>query len=73
MTKLIELYKKLLDAEKKLAEAEQYSDWSKSISAYRAATTRASQKLTNECRKHLGHGYSQQDLINLLTKIRDAA
>jgi hypothetical protein len=73
MTKLIELYKKLLDAEKKLAEAEQYSDWSKSISAYRASATRASQKLMSECRFYLGHGYPQQDLINLLTKIRDAA
>jgi hypothetical protein len=73
MTNLIKLYKKLLAAQEKLAEAQQYSDWSRSVGAYKAAETRANQKLLEGCRKHLGQNYTQQGLINLLTKLRDAA
>ena len=73
MTKLIELYKKLLSAQEKLAEAQQYSDWSRSVGAYKAAETKANTKLLEECRKYLGHSYSQQDLINLLIKLQVAA
>lgn len=73
MTKLIDLYNKLLTAQEKLAEAQQYSDWRRSVGAYKAAETKANQKLLEECRKHLGHDYSQQGLINLLTKLQGAA
>lgn len=73
MTKLVTLYKKLLAAQDKLAEAQQYSDWSKGVGGFKAAETKANQKLLEECRKHLGDGYSLQDLINLLTKLQAAA
>lgn len=73
MFELVTLYKNLLAAQDKLAEAKQYSDWSKSIGGFKVAETKATQKLLEKCRIHLGDGYSQQDLINLLTKLQAAA
>jgi hypothetical protein len=73
MTNLMTLYKKLLAAQEKLAEAQQYSDWRRSVGAYKAAETKANQKLLEGCRKYLGQGYTQQDLINLLNKLQGAA
>jgi|TARA_R100000455_G_C6211820_1_gene79133 hypothetical protein len=51
---LLPLYEKEQEAERKMTEAMNYSDWSRSIAAYKAAHTKASKQLDAEIIKHLG-------------------
>ena len=51
---LMPLYMKVREAEDKENEAVLYSDWSRSIGAYKAAHTKASNRLYKEIDKHLG-------------------
>ena len=48
------LYMKVREAQDKETEARLYSDWSRSIGAYKAAHTKISSRLAKEIDKHLG-------------------
>mgnify|MGYP003120620097 CR=1 FL=1 len=51
---LMPLYMKVREAEDKETEAVLYSDWSRSIGAYKAAHTKVSDRLYIKIKKHLG-------------------
>lgn len=53
ITHLYPFYKKVDEAQQKVNES-QYSDWTRSKAAYRAALTKAEKRLGREIDKHLG-------------------
>ena len=73
MLELIKLHKKLVDAEYKLAEAQIYSDWSSSIRGFKAAETKASNRLYKAMRKYLGSNDTMQQRIDLMTELNKQA
>tara|TARA_Y100001972_G_C7567101_1_gene284713 strand:+ start:525 stop:740 length:216 start_codon:yes stop_codon:yes gene_type:complete len=68
MQHLIDLKIKLNVAQDRYAEASAYSDWSKSVAAYKASETKARAKLIDACKVYLGTD-DQQQIINLLHKL----
>jgi len=70
MRDLVQLKMKLDEAQDRHAEAAAYSDWPKSIGAYKAAETKARAKLIDACKIYLGTD-DQQQIINLLTKLAE--
>ena len=68
MQHLIDLKMKFDVAQDRHAEALTYSDWSKSVAAYKAAETKARAKLIDACKVYLGTD-DQQQIINLLHKL----
>jgi len=64
------LWVKVLDAQGKLAEAQQYSDWANSIRAYKAAETKASKRYFKAVDEYLGEGHTAQDRINITTQVQ---
>jgi hypothetical protein len=70
MDKLVMLWVKVLDAQGKLAEAQQYSDWDNSVRAYKAAETKASKRYFKAVDEYLGKDHTAQDRINITTQIQ---
>tara|TARA_R110001632_G_scaffold69773_2_gene162880 strand:+ start:989 stop:1216 length:228 start_codon:yes stop_codon:yes gene_type:complete len=73
MLELIKLNKKLVDAENKLADAQAYSCWSSSIRGFKAAETKASNRLFKSMRKYLGSNDTVQNRIDLMTELNKQA
>ena len=73
MDNLIVLWKKVLDAQSKLAEAQSYSDWAGSVRAFKAAETRASSRYFKAVKEYLGAGHTAQDRINLTRQVQSQA
>ena len=67
-TKIIELSKKLKEAEEKFCE-EQYSDFTSRKAGLQGAVTKANKKLIHSIRVHLGENYTVQKQINILTQL----
>lgn len=71
MQDLMKHYKKFIEAQDRLSEQLQYSDWSESIRAYKAAETRAANKLGKAIKEYLGDNYTQQAEISLHTELQN--
>ncbi len=73
MLELIKLHKNLVDAENKLADAQMYSDWSSSIRGFKAAETKASNRLYKAMREYLGDNNTMQQRIDLMMQLSKKA
>ena len=71
MQDLMKHYKKSIEAEGRLSEQLQYSDWSESIRAYKAAETRAANRLGKAIREYLGDDHTLQAEISLRTELQN--
>lgn len=70
MDNLVMLWVKVLDAQGKLAEAQEYSDWANSVRAYKAAETKASNRYFKAAEEYLGKDCTVQDKINLTAQVQ---
>ena len=67
---LLPLYEKEQEAERKKTEAMNYSDWSRSIAAYKAAHTKAYKQLDAEIIKHLGDACTMEKRIAIIFRLQ---
>ena len=70
---LLPLFNKEQEAERKKNEAMNYSDWSRSIAAYKAAHTRAYRQLDAAITRHIGDSCATEKRVAIIFRLQQIA